>query len=270
MNKKLLLFDVDGTLVSYDGIVPQSCVDALKQAKEKGHYVFVVTGRTRNRAVVGPIEVSGMICGNGAYIECEGKVLKDQKLSLQQVIDITDYLDQHDLCYFMEGNDGLYGSHDFETKAVPAYQKYGHGGTPRIRDIYPMMEFPQSMHQQNITKINYVLNSYQDYLDFKNHFPQFQCLTWGGQGEEALFGDCALPNIDKKTAIEQLIHYLQINKQDIYAFGDAEVDIPMFECAGTSICVGSGREAAKQAADYISDDVKNDGIAKALKHFHII
>ena len=45
---------------------------------------------------------------------------------------------------------------------------------------------------------------------------------------------------------------------------------PMFECAGTSICVGSGREAAKQAADYISDDVKNDGIAKALKHFHII
>lgn len=270
MNKKLLLFDVDGTLVSYDGIVPQSCKDALKQAKDHGHYVFVVTGRTKNRATVGNIEVSGMICGNGAYIECEGKVLKDQKLSLQQVIDITDYLDQHDLCYFMEGNDGLYGSHDFETKAVPAYQKYGHGGTPRIRDIYPMMEFPQSMHQQNITKINYVLNSYQDYLDFKNHFPQFQCLTWGGQSEEALFGDCALPNIDKKTAIEQLIHYLQINKQDIYAFGDAEVDMPMFECAGTSICVGSGREAAKQAADYISDDVKNDGIAKALKHFHII
>ena len=118
MNKKLLLFDVDGTLVSYDGTIPQSCIDALKQAKDKGHYIFVVTGRTRNRATVGDIEVSGMICGNGAYIECEGKVLKDQKLSLQQVIDITDYLDQHDLCYFMEGNDGLYGSHDFETKAV--------------------------------------------------------------------------------------------------------------------------------------------------------
>ena len=96
MNKKLLLFDVDGTLVSYEGIVPQSCVDALKQAKDNGHYVFVVTGRTRNRAVVGSIEVSGMICGNGAYIECEGKVLKDQKLSLEDVKEITDYLDHHD------------------------------------------------------------------------------------------------------------------------------------------------------------------------------
>ena len=34
MSKKLLLFDVDGTLISYDGVVPESCVSALKQAKE--------------------------------------------------------------------------------------------------------------------------------------------------------------------------------------------------------------------------------------------
>ena len=86
MNKKLLLFDVDGTLVSYDGIVPQSCKDALMQAKDHGHYVFVVTGRTKNRATVGNIEVSGMICGNGAYIECEGKVLKDHNKSSTSLI----------------------------------------------------------------------------------------------------------------------------------------------------------------------------------------
>lgn len=269
MEPKLLLFDVDGTLISYDGIVPDSCVKALKQAKANGHYVLVVTGRTKNRATVGNIDVSGMICGNGAYIEIDGKVLQDKSLSLSQIKEITDYLEQHNLCYFLEGNDGLYGSHDFETRAIPAYKKYGIEN-PNIRELYPMMTFPDSMYQEHITKVNYVLNSYQDYLDFKQKFSNYQCLTWGGQGEEALFGDCALPNIDKKTAIEQLIHYLQINKQDIYAFGDAEVDIPMFECAGTSICVGSGREAAKQAADYISDDVKNDGIAKALKHFHII
>lgn len=270
MDKKLLLFDVDGTLISYDGIVPSSTIEALKKAKQQGHYVFVVTGRTKNRATVGNIEISGMICGNGAYIECEGKILKDQKLSLKQVKTITDYLDNHDLCYFMEGNDGLYGSHDFETRAIPTYQKYGHQGDIKIRDIYPMMEFPESMYQENITKINYILNSYQDYLDFKEHFPQFQCLTWGGQGEDALFGDCALPGIDKRKAIKELIQFLKIDKSNIYAFGDAEVDIPMFQCAGTSICMGSGREAAKQAATYVTDEVKNDGIMKALQHFHLI
>lgn len=269
MDKKLLLFDVDGTLISYDGIVPESCVRALKKAKDSGHYVFVVTGRTRNRATVGGIEVSGMICGNGAYIECEGKVLQDLKLSLEDLSRMTDYLDERNISYFLEGNDGMYGSKYFETVAIPVYEKYGIKN-PVIKKLYPMMVFPQSMHIENITKVNYILNSYQDYLDFKSHFSEFQCLTWGGKGEEALFGDCALPGIDKAKSIRKLIDYLQMDKKDIYAFGDAEVDIPMFECASTSICVGGGREAAKKAATYVTDEVVNDGIEKALLHFGLI
>lgn len=269
MNKKLLLFDVDGTLVSYDGIVPQSCVEAIKQAKDNGHLVFVVTGRTRNRAFEGNIEVNGMICGNGAYIEANGKILRDKKLSKEQIAIITDYLDEHNISYFMEGNEGLYGSKHFETDAVPAYKKYGIKD-PKIRELYPMMEFPESMHQENIIKINYILNNYQEYLDIKERFPDFKCLTWGGQGEEALFGDCALYGIDKQDAIKELINYLQISKEDIYAFGDAEVDIPMFNIAGVSICVGSGRQAAKDAATFVTKDVLDGGIEYALKHFNLI
>ena len=37
MEKKLLLFNVDGTLISYDGIVPESTITGIKQAREKGH-----------------------------------------------------------------------------------------------------------------------------------------------------------------------------------------------------------------------------------------
>ena len=269
MSKKLLLFDVDGTLISYDGIVPQSCIDALKQAKDLGHYVFVVTGRTRNRATVGGIEVSGTICGNGAYIESEGVVLQDQKLSLEDLSKMTDYLDEHGISYFLEGNDGMYGSKYFETVAVPVYEKYGIKN-PVIRNLYPMMIFPECMHIENITKVNYILRSYQDYEDFKMNFPQFKCLTWGGKGEEALFGDCALPGIDKAKSIQKLIDYLGVSKEDIYAFGDAEVDIPMFKMAGTSVCVGGGREAAKEAATYVTDEVVDDGIKNALVHFDII
>ena len=57
---------------------------------------------------------------------------------------------------------------------------------------------------------------------------------------------------------------------DFAAFGDAEVDICMFNIAKTSICVGSGREEAKKEATYVTDDVKDDGIYNALKHFNLI
>lgn len=270
MERKLLLFDVDGTLSSYDGVVPQSCIDGIQQARDNGHLAFVVTGRTRNRCTVGGIEVDGCICGNGAYIEAQGKVLKDMKLSLEDTSMIADYLDSHGFDYFMEGNDGLYGSKHFEENAVVTYEKYGIKQPFTIRGIYPLMTFPESMHLENITKINYILHEYDDYTTFKSLYPQFKCLTWGGQGELALFGDCALPGIDKAQAIDELIAYLGYQKEDIYAFGDADVDIPMFQVAGTSICVGEGREGAKKAATYITDNVKDDGIYNALKHFNLI
>ena len=63
---------------------------------------------------------------------------------------------------------------------------------------------------------------------------------------------------------------LHVKKENIYSFGDAEVDIPMFNISGTSICVGSGREKAKEAADYVTDAVKDDGIYNAMKHFNLI
>ena len=41
----------------------------------------------------------------------------------------------------------------------------------------------------------------------------------------------------------------------------------MFEIAGTSICVGNGREKAKKQASYVTKPVSEDGIEYALKHF---
>ena len=266
----LLLFDVDGTLVSYDNVVPKSTIEAFNKARENGHKIVVVTGRTLFRALPHKdLKVDGYICGNGAYIEVDHKILKDLSLPLEVTSKVVDYLDQHHLSYFLEGNGGIYGSPHFDTLAIPTYEKYGIKN-PDIRKLYPDMTFPENRHLKGITKVNYILNSYQDYLDFKKVFNGYQCLTWGGQGEEALFGDCATKGIDKFKAVKELIEYLEVDKKDIYAFGDAEVDIPLFEAAGTSVCVGSGREKAKEAATYITDDVKEDGIYNAMKHFNLI
>lgn len=141
---------------------------------------------------------------------------------------------------------------------------------PDVLEIYPAMTFPKCLYIENVTKINYILESYQDYLDFKEAFPEFKDLTWGEKGEKAIFGDCALKHIDKQEAIKELIDYLKIDQEDIIAFGDAEVDIPMFDFAGISVCVGNGREEAKKHATYVTKPVSEDGIKYALKHFEII
>ena len=77
-NKKILFFDIDGTLISEtSGEIPESTKTALKKAQENGHITIINTGRTR--ALIEPrlqdMKFDGYICGCGTYIEIHNKVL---------------------------------------------------------------------------------------------------------------------------------------------------------------------------------------------------
>lgn len=46
--------------------------------------------------------------------------------------------------------------------------------------------------------------------------------------------------------------------------------VTMLEYAGIGVAMGNARDAAKAAADYVTDDITADGLAKALAHFGLI
>ena len=219
--KKLLLFDVDGTLIDYDGTLTRSTKNAISKARENGNLAVIVTGRSRSHIEEPILEIGfdGIVGGNGAYIELNNKIIKDETIPVEDVKRIVDYLNHHHLEYYIEANDGLYGSQNFKERGVGALKQYGMKN-PDVMEIYPTMIFPKNLYVENVTKINYILESYQDYLDFKKAFPEFKDLTWGGKGEKAIFGDCALKHIDKQEAIKEIIDYLKINKEIIFEAGE--------------------------------------------------
>ena len=52
--------------------------------------------------------------------------------------------------------------------------------------------------------------------------------------------------------------------------GDSENDIDMLEYCEIGVAVGNAKDSVKQAADYISDDIDEDGLYNAVKHFNLI
>jgi hydroxymethylpyrimidine pyrophosphatase-like HAD family hydrolase len=54
------------------------------------------------------------------------------------------------------------------------------------------------------------------------------------------------------------------------AFGDGQNDIDMIRFVGTGISMGNGIDALKKAADYVTTDIDDDGIANGLRHFGLI
>lgn len=54
------------------------------------------------------------------------------------------------------------------------------------------------------------------------------------------------------------------------AFGDGGNDKKMLEYAHIGVAMENGMPEVKAIADYITSDVKEDGIVAALKHFEIL
>lgn len=267
---KILFIDVDGTLVDYEGNIPASAVSAIRTARENGCRVYICTGRSRAEvyAPLWDIGLDGMIGGNGSYVEDRGEVILHRLITPEQAKRAVDWLHERGLEFYLESNNGLFASEHFEEAGRAAVALYSQrkGREPQtVREAFPDMIFGGELYRNDLNKISFLLSSYQDYLDAAAAFPDLKAGTWGGKGEDALFGDLGVKGITKASAIEALLQHLGANVKDTVAFGDAKVDIPMFEYCAYSVAMGSGGPEAKAAADFVTGDVEQDGLYQAFE-----
>lgn len=274
---KILFIDVDGTLVDYENNLLESAVEAIRETRKKGNLVFICTGRSRAEVYqnIWDIGIDGMIGGNGSYVEYDGKVIMHQKISEKECVEIVDWLHERGLEFYLESNNGLFASENFETGAQSAICEYSkkkgrYKVNMTVHDVFPDMIFDGNLYRDDLNKVSYVLSSYQDHIDAKKRFLDLQHGTWGGAGEKALFGDIGVKDITKAHAIEVLLTYLGAKTGQTIAFGDAKVDIPMFECCGYGVAMGNGGAEIKAAADYITSDVEDDGLKNAFEYLKLI
>ena len=276
--KKVVFLDVDGTLVDYENRIPKSSIEAIREARKNGHKVYICTGRSKAEVYqeLWDIGLDGMIGGNGSYIEDNGNIVMHKVLTLEECKRIVDWLHSKGLEFYLESNAGLFASEKFEIVGERAIQEYskrkGKVGAEEmtVRKAFPEMIFGKKLYRDDLNKISFVLNSYNDYLEAKRIFSDLEVNTWGGKGEIALFGDVGVKNIDKAVAVKKLVEYLGADMKDTIAFGDAKIDIPMLGCCEIGVAMGNGGTEIKEIADYITDDVEKDGLWKAFKKFELI
>lgn len=275
---KIIFIDVDGTLVDYEGNLPRSAVEAIRRARKNGHRVYISTGRSKAEVYqnIWDIGLDGMIGGNGSYVEDQGRVIMHQLITEEQARRIVDWLHSRKLEFYLESNNGLFASENFEKAGEPVMQEYSrrkgkiNAAKITVREAFPDMIFGGELYRNDLNKVSYILGTYQDFLDTKEAFPDMENGTWGGAGETALFGDLGVKGITKANAIGHLLDHLGAKREDTIAFGDAKIDIPMLEYCSVGVAMGNGGKEIQKMADYVTDDVDKGGLYKGFEHLGLI
>ncbi len=277
---KIVFLDVDGTLIDYEAKLPVSAAKAVDQARANGHKVYICTGCSKAEIEQRHLcDLDGMIGGNGAYVEDNGQVVMHQGLSKEDVKHIVDWCNERHLGFYLEANSGMY-CNDYMLEQGPLTMiKYAQGKGADLEAAKASASGfvngfihlqGEDLYRDDVNKISFILSSYQDHLDSKMEFPDLIANTWGGKGEVALFGDLGPTGITKRHAIEVLLDYLKADAKDTISFGDAKIDLSMFECCAFNVAMGNGGPEIKEAADYITTDVNDDGLYNAFKYLKLI
>ncbi len=258
--KKLLFFDIDGTLLDEEkNTIPRSTIDAINTAKEKGHKIFINTGRPRVAIEPNIIELNadGYICGCGTYVEFENEVLFHNQLTNNQCKDIVSIVNSLNYEAIYEGRYALYFS---ESKTHPlldiCYEKFTSLHMPVFRDDRDDIIFDKFviLHPKdtNITKVEKLIPGF----DFIDRASDFKEIVPTGHS--------------KATGIQFIVDYFNHDLNDCYVFGDSNNDRPMLEYVKHSVVMGNASDDLKKDAYFVTKHIDDDGIYHALKELQLI
>ncbi len=71
--------------------------------------------------------------------------------------------------------------------------------------------------------------------------------------------------VDKGTALRALCAATGIDPSETVAFGDSEVDLPLFEAAGLSVAMGNASDLVRSRATMVTAPVDEAGVAQAVR-----
>ncbi len=276
MEKKIIFLDIDGTLtLPGQNEPPDSAIRAIKKARERGHYVFLCTGRSYGMLL--PLlnyEFDGIIASAGSYIEYQKEVLLDCPVTEETKKFAMELLKENGIFRTVECMDGSYADEEFK-EFLRAHA--GEGNNSELLRWREQIEkslnvFPMKAYQgQPIYKIIIACTSWEQLKVPREKLSSgFVFSIPGVDAYGFINGELINKRFHKGKAVELICEHLHVPVGRSVAFGDSINDLEMLETAGLGICMDNGQDELKRVADDICPSVLEDGIWHGFLKHHII
>ncbi len=255
---KAVFLDFDGTVYSHKSDqIPESTIEAVRILREKGIRVFLCTGRAVGEMPA--FDLSGFpldawILSNGQVILDEDKnIIYEQKIEGELRDRILSLFNERTIPMYMITIDDIYLN--MINQKVLDVQQAVSSGIPKVKeyegeDIYMASAFFSDPKEEERLK----------------EFEDIAEITWWHEGAV----DIVPKGVSKINGINVILDRYGIPKEETMAVGDGHNDISMIRYCQIGVAMGNSHPETLLNADYVTDDIDDDGLYNALKHFELI
>ncbi len=261
---RLLAFDLDDTLLMPDHQLSQRAISALTRWYEKGVIIALASGRMLANML--PVAqrlpfAPAMVSYNGALVHLQAD---DDSAFYHRPVPsalsqrVIDWALQRDLHLHFYENDHLYTNRIDDWKAR-IYREHTGANLiyePDFARFYGH-EATKLLVADEAERIEELL------LEANNDFRDELTIT----RSRPIYLEFLHPQVDKGAGVRALCAHLEIDMQDVAAFGDSYNDLEMLQSVGTAIVVENGFPAAKALANRVCPPNSEDGVAQVLEEW---
>jgi Cof subfamily protein (haloacid dehalogenase superfamily) len=260
---RLLLADVDGTLVTQDKILTEAAKAAARTLRDNGVMLAITSGRPPRgmSMLIEPLTLKSAIAGfnGGVFVNPDLSVIESHmldpataeqtlKLILDQGLDAWVYTEE---AWLIRDKNAPHVAREgwtvkFDPEIVSTFTDAHLARAVKIvgvSDDPDLVAACEKVAQQTLGKKASAARSQPYYLDVTN------------------------PQANKGMVVRTLSKLLNIPAAQIAAIGDMPNDILMFRESGFSIAMGNSSDEVKSQADVVTDSNENEGFAKAVHKF---
>lgn len=257
MEKKIIFFDIDGTLfTSTIGKVTDAVRDAIYQTRKLGHLCFIASGRPYGYIAdnIKEIGFDGYVLANGANIKYKDQDLETRCMNYEDVKDLCFQLKEKNIEYVLQTSSYCYMSQnnkcllEFYSQCNIDFKNFcfDYNEDEVIKNTVKMEVWVKDKKE-----LEYAVSCYGKFV-YELHPDQHSMEVYA-------------KDVSKATGILDVLKELNISIDNSYCFGDGPNDVEMFETVAHPIAMGNAIDIIKEKAEEICLSIEEDGVAYKLK-----
>lgn len=261
MEKKILFFDIDGTLIeNRKGIseIPSGAMEMLKKIQSAGNLLMISSGRPKAMLpqVVLDAGFDGFVLANGGYVEVEEKSIYEERMDYDALKKVVDLIKGLDCEYMLETTQNIYLDPQFHV-LHDFFFRFGH-------DIFIHDFDEESVLKETIKLEINVTDSKREQVEKAVGESFDYDIAFDSHGTDNAF-EIYSPSLSKAIGIQKVLDYCGVSKEDTYGFGDGTNDIEMIEFCNIGVAMGNAVQSLKDVADIVCKPIEENGLEEVLK-----